>query len=149
MLMGCDWLEYDDLKELKYTQWCIKEAMRLYPPVFLSLAKPLKAWSWMGMKSLRECKLALTFVLSIATQTLGRIPTSMTLFVSTLATLKDAIHLLTPPFLVVNETVLDRTFYFYSYTPPTGIRNKDKLRQFRYAQVLKTENIVSLHICVS
>ena len=33
--------------------------------------------------------------------------------------------------------------------PPTGIRNKDKLRQFRYAQVLKTENIVSLHICVS
>ena len=35
VLMGRDWLEYDDLKELKYTQWCIKEAMRLYPPVFL------------------------------------------------------------------------------------------------------------------
>ena len=34
MLMGRDWLEYDHLKELKYTQWCIKEAMRLYPPVF-------------------------------------------------------------------------------------------------------------------
>ena len=34
VLMGRDWLEYDDLKELKYTQWCIKEAMRLYPPVF-------------------------------------------------------------------------------------------------------------------
>ena len=33
VLMGRDWLEYDDLKELKYTQWCIKEAMRLYPPV--------------------------------------------------------------------------------------------------------------------
>ena len=33
-LMGREWLEYDDLKELKYTQWCIKEAMRLYPPVF-------------------------------------------------------------------------------------------------------------------
>ena len=34
VLMGRDWLEYDDLKELKYTQWCIKEAMRLYPPVY-------------------------------------------------------------------------------------------------------------------
>ena len=33
VLMGREWLEYDDLKELKYTQWCIKEAMRLYPPV--------------------------------------------------------------------------------------------------------------------
>ena len=37
VLMGRDWLEYDDLKELKYTQWCIKEAMRLYPPVFFVL----------------------------------------------------------------------------------------------------------------
>ena len=35
VLMGREWLEYDDLKELKYTQWCIKEAMRLYPPVFV------------------------------------------------------------------------------------------------------------------
>ena len=26
-------LEYNDLKDLKYTQWCIKEAMRLYTPV--------------------------------------------------------------------------------------------------------------------
>ena len=34
VLMGRDYLEYDDLKELKYTQWCIKEAMRRYPPVF-------------------------------------------------------------------------------------------------------------------
>ena len=34
VLMGREWLEFDDLKELKYTQWCIKEAMRLYPPVF-------------------------------------------------------------------------------------------------------------------
>ncbi len=33
VLMGRDYLDYDDLKELKYTQWCIKEAMRLYPPV--------------------------------------------------------------------------------------------------------------------
>ena len=33
VLMGREWLEYDDLKELKYTQWCIKESMRLYPPV--------------------------------------------------------------------------------------------------------------------
>ena len=34
VLMGREWLDYDDLKELKYTQWVIKEAMRLYPPVF-------------------------------------------------------------------------------------------------------------------
>ena len=34
VLMGREWLEYDDLKDLNYTQWCIKEAMRLYPPVF-------------------------------------------------------------------------------------------------------------------
>ena len=35
VLGGRSELEYEDLKELKYTQWCIKEAMRLYPPVFL------------------------------------------------------------------------------------------------------------------
>lgn len=34
VLMGREWLEYEDLKDLKYTQWVIKEAMRLYPPVF-------------------------------------------------------------------------------------------------------------------
>lgn len=34
VLAGREWLEYDDLANLKYTQWCIKEAMRLYPPVF-------------------------------------------------------------------------------------------------------------------
>ena len=40
VLMGREWLEYEDLKELKYTQWCIKEAMRLYPPV-LDLSRRL------------------------------------------------------------------------------------------------------------
>ena len=33
VLDGRKQLEYDDLKKLQYTQWCIKEAMRLYPPV--------------------------------------------------------------------------------------------------------------------
>ena len=33
ILMGREWLEYDDLKDLKYTTWCIKEALRLYPPL--------------------------------------------------------------------------------------------------------------------
>ena len=37
VLMGREWLEYEDLKDLQYTQWAIKEAMRLYPPVFLIL----------------------------------------------------------------------------------------------------------------
>ena len=35
VLDGRDQLEYEDLKELHYTQWCIKESMRLYPPVFI------------------------------------------------------------------------------------------------------------------
>ena len=34
VLNGRESLEYDDLKELKYTQWCVKESLRLYPPVF-------------------------------------------------------------------------------------------------------------------
>ena len=32
VLSGRQHLTYDDLKDLKYTQYCIKEAMRLYPP---------------------------------------------------------------------------------------------------------------------
>ena len=39
VLMGREWLDYDDLKDLKYTLWCIKEAMRLYPPVFFIARK--------------------------------------------------------------------------------------------------------------
>lgn len=35
VLMGREQLEYEDLKDLHYTHWAIKEAMRLYPPVFL------------------------------------------------------------------------------------------------------------------
>lgn len=34
ILRGRDHLEYDDLANLKYTQMCIKESMRIYPPVF-------------------------------------------------------------------------------------------------------------------
>ena len=34
VLMGREWLEYEDLKDLKYTTWCIKESVRLYPPVY-------------------------------------------------------------------------------------------------------------------
>ena len=34
ILMGREWLEFDDLSHLNYTMWCMKEAMRLYPPVF-------------------------------------------------------------------------------------------------------------------
>ena len=33
VLKGRRQLNYNDLKDLKYTQWCIKEAMRLYTPV--------------------------------------------------------------------------------------------------------------------
>ena len=34
-----DYLEYEDLSKLKYTQWCIKESLRLYPPVYSLLRK--------------------------------------------------------------------------------------------------------------
>ena len=50
VLMGRDWLEYDDLKELKYTQWCIKEAMRLYPPVFLIMRQTSESLELDGHK---------------------------------------------------------------------------------------------------
>ena len=33
ILSGREYLAYDDLKELKYTQYCIKEALRFCPPV--------------------------------------------------------------------------------------------------------------------
>jgi cytochrome P450 len=39
VLMGREWLEYDDLKDLNYTTWCIKEAMRLYPPAYSVLKR--------------------------------------------------------------------------------------------------------------
>ena len=34
ILKGREWLEYEDLKQLNYTSWCIKEAIRLHPPAF-------------------------------------------------------------------------------------------------------------------
>ena len=34
ILKGRQQLEYDDLQHLNYTTWCIKESMRLYPPVY-------------------------------------------------------------------------------------------------------------------
>ena len=39
VLAGREWLEYDDLKELKFTQMCIKESLRLYPPVSILFRK--------------------------------------------------------------------------------------------------------------
>ena len=39
VLKSREWLEYEDLKNLNYTMWCIKEAMRLYPPVFYFFRK--------------------------------------------------------------------------------------------------------------
>ena len=42
LLKGREWLEYKDLKHLNYTMWCIKEAMRLYPPVFIISKKTSK-----------------------------------------------------------------------------------------------------------
>ena len=49
VLKGREQLEYEDLKHLNYTSWCIKEAMRLYPPVFYFFRKSteeikLKEW---------------------------------------------------------------------------------------------------------
>ena len=42
ILKGREWLEYEDLKLLNYTMWCIKEAMRLYPPVFTFFRKSVE-----------------------------------------------------------------------------------------------------------
>ena len=42
VLAGREWLEYEDLKQLKYTHWCIKEAMRLYPPVLVIFRQTTK-----------------------------------------------------------------------------------------------------------
>lgn len=39
VMEGKDHFEYEDLPKLSYTFWCIKEALRLYPPVISSVRK--------------------------------------------------------------------------------------------------------------
>ena len=50
VLQGRNSVDYDDIKELKYTQWAIKEAMRLYPPVFFISRETTKPIELNGCK---------------------------------------------------------------------------------------------------
>ena len=108
ILMGREWLEYDDLKELNYTQWCIKEAMRLYPPAPRLCALQLRRLKSMVMCFQREYHSALYFFRFTVTQICGRTPTSITLLISIPAKLKDGTHMPTCPFQQVIATALDR-----------------------------------------
>jgi cytochrome P450 len=55
VLDGREEIEYEDLKELKYTLWCVKEAMRLYPPILQYFARPRAKLKSTGAVFQREC----------------------------------------------------------------------------------------------
>lgn len=104
ILMGKEWMEYDDLKELKYTTWCIKEARRLYQSP-RQCASPQKTPKWTVTWSPRAPWLYWISCRFTTTQTLGTAPTNITLSVFILTTPKRDTHMLTSLSLLVGTTV--------------------------------------------